>query len=109
MPKEKKAPVALCNPFTDTFLPRWEDWKEFKKEQFRFTYKPKGEQAAIDDLFELSAGNEEYAWAIIKQSKAKGWKGLFDLKKQFNGNTAGRITEKPTPSGSVAPGGFGQF
>lgn len=83
----EKNEVQFKNPFTENFIPRWNEWKAFKKEQHRFTYKPIGEQAAIDHLFELSAGNEEFAWAIIKQSIANGWKGLFDLKIQFNGTT----------------------
>lgn len=109
MAKTKKDTVSLRNPFTDAFLPRWEEWKAFKKEQFRFTYKPIGEQSAIDELFEFSGGDENIAYLIIKQSKAKGWRGLFELKQQFNGNTTGRITEKPKPTGNVAPGGFGQL
>ena len=84
MPKEGKK-STFRNPFTENFIPRWDEWKAFKKEQHKFTYKPIGEQAAIDHLYELSAGNEEYAWAIIKQSRTNGWKGLFDLKQQFNG------------------------
>lgn len=109
MPKTKKDPVALRNPFTDAFLPKWEEWKAFKKEQFRFTYKPIGEQDAIDHLFELSGGDEIRAMMIIKQSKVNGWRGLFELKQQFNGNTTRGITEKPKPTGTVASGGFGQF
>lgn len=109
MPKAKNTPVALRNPFTDAFLPKWEEWKAFKKEQFRFTYKPIGEQDAIDHLFEISGGDEIRAMMIIKQSKVNGWRGLFELKISQNGNTAKRITEKPTATGNVAPGGFGQF
>lgn len=101
MPKAKNAPVTLHNPFTEGFMPRWEEWKAYKKEQHRFTYKPIGEQAAIDHLFELSAGNEEIAWLIIKEARANGWKGLFQLKNlpnatnitnPANGNKAGSVS-----------------
>jgi hypothetical protein len=108
MPVKKEA-KPIKNPFSENFLPRWEEWKAFKKEQFRFTYKPIGEQGALDELYGLSAGNEVFAAAIIKQSIANGWRGLFDLKNNNNGKIAQRNLEKPTPSGNVAPGGFGQF
>lgn len=71
---------AFLNPFSEDFMPVWEYWKKYKKEQFRFSYKPIGEQAAIDDLFELSDGNEALAKQIIKQSIVKGWQGLFAIK-----------------------------
>lgn len=81
----KKEPKPLKNPFTESFIPKWDEWKEFKKEQFRFTYKPMGEQSALDDLYELSGGDEIIAHKIINQSRAKGWKGLFTLKNDLNG------------------------
>jgi hypothetical protein len=105
----EKKEVQLRNPFTENFMPAWDGWKAFKKEQFKFTYKPIGEQAALDALCELSAGNEAMATAIIKQSIANGWRGLFTLKNDLNGKVAQRDTQKPTITGNVAPGGFGQF
>jgi hypothetical protein len=108
MPTKKKTDLVLKNPFSEAFMESWEDWKLFKKEQFRFSYKPRGEQAAIDDLFEISAGNEAFAKAIIKQSKAKGWRGLFELKTSPYG-TNKAIPQKPNPTGNVPSGGFGQL
>lgn len=106
----EQPPAQLHNPFTENFMPRWEEWKAYKKEQHRFTYKPIGEQAAIDHLYELSAGNEEMAWAIIKQSRANGWKGLFDLKIPYNNGKINKgDTSKPRPTGNVATGGFGEL
>lgn len=107
--KEKKEVKPLLNPFSENFMPHWELWRAFKKEQFKFTYKPIGEQMAIDGLFDLSAGNEAMAQAIIKQSIAQGWKGFFDLKTEFNGKVNQGHIEKPNPTGNVAQGGFGQF
>lgn len=109
MSAKKKTDFVLRNPFSQVFLDTaWKEWKDFKKEQFYFTYKPRGEQAAIDDLFEISGGNEGYARKIIKHAIAKGWKGLFEIKtlpnETFKGNT-----QKPNPGGDVTPGGFGQL
>lgn len=105
----KKEVYKPKNPFSENFIPIWGKWKAFKKEQFRFTYKPMGEQSALEALNELSAGNEQMAQAIINQSIANGWRGLFDLKTNSNGKVTQRIAEKPTATGNVAPGGFGQF
>jgi hypothetical protein len=89
--KKRKAPRSvsseIINPFSDQFLTTaWETWKKFKKEQHRFTYKGLiSEQAALNELVEMSLGDEVVAFEIIKQSIAKGWQGLFPIKKTFNG------------------------
>tara|TARA_R100000734_G_scaffold5583_1_gene4828 strand:- start:1932 stop:2606 length:675 start_codon:yes stop_codon:yes gene_type:complete len=61
-------------------LEAWELWKEFRKEQFRTTYKPLGEAAAISKLLRISNNNKEHQAQIIQQSIENGWKGLFELK-----------------------------
>lgn len=86
MPPKKKI-TELKNPFSEEFMVAWNYWKGFKKEQFRFSYKPMGEQHAIDDLFEISNGDEQVAKLIIKQSIVKGWRGLFELKSVKNGQS----------------------
>ena len=61
-------------------LEAWNLWKEFRKEQFRTTYKPLGEAAAISKLLRISNNNKEHQAQIIQQSIENGWKGLFELK-----------------------------
>ena len=61
-------------------LDAWELWKAFRKEQFRTTYKPLGESAAISKLLRISNNNKENQAKIIQQSIENGWKGLFELK-----------------------------
>jgi len=61
-------------------LDAWNLWKEFRKEQFRTTYKPLGESAAISKLLRISDNNKENQEKIIQQSIENGWKGLFELK-----------------------------
>lgn len=80
---------------SDQFMDAWALWKEFKKEQFRFTYKPIGEQGGLKDLAELSNGSEETAILIIHQSINKGWRGLFKLKTdERTNNQSGEVTRK---------------
>jgi hypothetical protein len=66
-------------PF-DLNLEAWELWKAFRKEQFRTTYKPLGESAAISKLLRISDNNKENQAKILQQSIENGWKGIFELK-----------------------------
>tara|TARA_Y100000385_G_scaffold85381_1_gene87619 strand:- start:947 stop:1657 length:711 start_codon:yes stop_codon:yes gene_type:complete len=66
-------------PF-DLNLEAWELWKAFRKEQFRTTYKPLGEAAAISKLLRISNNNKENQAQILQQSIENGWKGIFELK-----------------------------
>lgn len=73
----------------------WVLWIEFKKTQFKFTYKSlASEQVAINELIELSENNDSKANEIINQSIANGWKGLFQLKP--NGKTENKEHKKGT-------------
>lgn len=65
----------------DRFTQAWQLWKEYKKQQFNFTYKLIGEQSALLDLTQLSKGDMELSILIIHQSIKKGWKGFFQLPK----------------------------
>ena len=72
--------IEIIYPFdSEKFMKFWDLWKQYKKEQFKFVYKPIGEQGALKNLSELSKGNEKKALRIIEQSISKGWKGFFDL------------------------------
>jgi hypothetical protein len=66
----------------------WVSWKDYKKKEFKFTYKTKqSERAALKELLTLSKGHEDIAIKIINQSLANGWKGLFNLKEDAKGTT----------------------
>jgi hypothetical protein len=90
----KKEPKTVVLPWGDAFKEKWDLWKEFKKEQFYFSYKPIGEQGALKDLVEMSEGIEEVAFKIIDNAIAKGWRGLFPIKIDQNGATGGQSTNK---------------
>lgn len=81
----EKKEVQLHNPFTENFIPHWEEWKYYKKEQHRFTYKPAGEMAAIKRLVKLSKGDEAIAIQMLEEASGNGWKGFFELKQTSNG------------------------
>lgn len=91
---------VIANPFSEAFLPDWELWKQYKAEQFQFKYKSAiTEQMALNSLVSLSNGDEVTAVLIIKQSMSQGWKGFFELKKQFNGSA----TKQTVGAGSQSP------
>lgn len=78
---KKKFEGLFVNPFSDAFLTTWELWKEYKYQTFKFKYAtPMSEQAAANELVELSDGDEEVAKKIINQSMSNQWRGLFRLK-----------------------------
>ena len=70
----------------------WKKWREYRKEQFRLTYKPIGEKAAIGKLLRLSQGCHEVQEQIIQQSIENGWKGIFELKDQKKSKIKNSLT-----------------
>ena len=69
-------------PFnTSEFAEAWQDWEEYKLDEFNFKYKSQHSlKAALKKLNRLANENEQTAIAIIQESMANGWKGFFKLK-----------------------------
>jgi hypothetical protein len=83
----KKNKYQLTNPFSEEFLKIWEIWKEYKWASHNFKYKSIfSEQAALEQVWTLSGGEEEKAEKIIKQSMRREWQGLFPLHETTTGN-----------------------
>lgn len=65
----------------ENFKKNWLLWLEYKKKEYKFTYKsPLTEKAALKELFKLADGVPQDATEIINQSISHGWKGFFKLK-----------------------------
>ena len=76
---------------SEMFAAAWQEWKTYKKEQHRFTFRSqKTELASVHNLHNLANGHEQTAIAIIGQSIAQGWKGFFALKTQPRVDSADR-------------------
>ncbi|MGP9420094.1 DNA replication domain protein [Ewingella sp. AOP9-I1-14] len=60
----------------------WEEWKLYRRDMKIKAYAPtsRSEGSAITKLLELSGGNQQKQMAIVQQSMANGWAGLFELK-----------------------------
>ncbi|TDO68850.1 hypothetical protein EV143_11834 [Flavobacterium chryseum] len=98
--KQKKAKTEIQKsevvfPFeTQKFKVQWQLWKAYKSKEHNFKYKSiQSEQASLVELTNLSNGLEETAILIMNQSMAKGWKGFFELKNNYQ---HGQQTANPT-------------
>ena len=70
----------------------WELWKNFRKKEYRKSYKILGEKAAIKKLLKLSQSKEEQA-LILEQSMENGWIGIFALKSEKVSKAQAILTE----------------
>ena len=77
-PKESN----LVFPFqSENFIQQWQIWKQYKKEQHKFTYKSEAsEQAALTQLQKMATNRELKAIEIIHHTMANGWKGFVEPK-----------------------------
>ena len=81
--KKSERPKVTLNPVvlpwdTDTFAEAWDQWKEYKRVEHRFSFKGSmSEQTSLHQLSNLAGGSEATAIAIIGHSIANGYKGLF--------------------------------
>ena len=63
-----------CESLKTIFL----EWLDYKRDVYKFSYKTESSlRTAYKELLKLSGGNPETARAIVTQSIANGWKGLF--------------------------------
>ncbi|HHT1685066.1 TPA: DNA replication domain protein [Raoultella ornithinolytica] len=81
----------------------WEEWKAYRRENRFKAYAPteRSEGAAITELINLSGGDRQRQMMIVKQSMAKGWKGLFELK---DGSGRRDINVMSQPDNQIPPG-----
>lgn len=76
--KSRKKELDLSFVPTD-FLPIIKRWVEYKKER-KQAYTQSGIEACYHKILELSNTNPNIAMAVVEQSIANNWAGLFELK-----------------------------
>lgn len=74
---------------TDPMTPILKQWLDYKKERKESYKSERGVKAALEELRNLSGNHPETAQAIINQSFAHNWAGIFKLKSYGN--------SRPTP------------
>ena len=77
---DEKKKIEIVFPFTgELFVAMWQNWKDYKKSDHKFTYKSAiSEQAALKQLSKMADGDEQRAIEIIEYSISQGYKGLFE-------------------------------
>lgn len=84
---------AVVIPFENPdFKEQWQQWKIYRSKQHKFQYKSvQSEQAALNELSNLSEQSVEKAIEIMHRSMSNGWKGFFKAaanKKENNNNVS---------------------
>ena len=89
--KGNRESAPLVFPWeSDAFSMAWEEWREYKRTQFKFKYKTvKSEQIALHKLHRDTHGDERNAIEAIASSIANGYRGIFPSNKS-KGRHAGR-------------------
>jgi hypothetical protein len=78
---------------SEKFEEAWTQWKEYKRDEFRFRFKStKSEQAQLHRLQTLSRGDETVAIGMIHEAIGQTWKGFYEPKTKNN------ATKRPGPS-----------
>ncbi len=68
-------------PFTEIeFSEMWKTWLQERRDRRYKSYTDNGEQAALHNLKKMANDDYRIAIAIVQQSIAQGWQGLFELK-----------------------------
>lgn len=93
---KKEEPILM--PFEgERFAEVWATWKDYKKQEKRFSYKSRvSEQEALSKLQKLSNNDEQRAIEIIQQSIANGWSGFFALRDGGNSRATRTLDREST-------------
>lgn len=86
--KKNRESASLVLPWeSDAFRMAWDEWREYKRSQFKFKYKTvKSEQIALHKLHRDSNGDERNAIEAIVAAIANGYRGIFPSNKGKGGN-----------------------
>lgn len=93
----------LTSPFTEGFDPTWEMWKEWRWETHHFKYaNPISEQAALNELVDLSEGDEDHAKRIVNRSISRNWRGFYKIHNPKKDKDVKPAAEKTGKSGNTS-------
>ena len=91
----RKKKEDIVYPYTEEkFIDIWQQWKLYKKQEFKFNYKSlQSEQAALAKLGNQTQ-NVDHAIESMKDAMANGWKGFYPDKINNNGKTGNKNTAR---------------
>ena len=79
--REKNKNNTIVMPFEDdAFLAKWDEWMQERKDRGLRKMTPRGMQAQLNRLKKISHGQSEKAIAVIDQSIAFNYTGLFPVR-----------------------------
>ncbi len=86
--KKRKEEISLSSLsfYSDSFIPIWKKWVEYKKEIGKPYKTLKGMQTKLDALTEMSENDPVRALKIVNQSIGEEWAGFFPLKNKDASN-----------------------
>ena len=104
VPKKSGRPIfSLDFIFDENFKKLFEEWLDYKRRVKHNSYKDQKQiELAYSKMYELCGGDIEMCRAIIEQSIANNWQGLFELKTQsFNNQKTTVKNEQNKQSGAA--------
>src|ERR1700761_575092 len=92
----------LTSPFSEEFNEIWETWKAYILQSHHWRYmNPISEQAALNELVDVSEGDEDHAKRIVNRSISRNWKGFYKLHNPKKDVKDGESTKKKTTGGAT--------
>ena len=80
---EEKDAFILHGKFSIEFKTMWDKWREYKRTEYKFTYKSiVSETTALENLWVHCGGDEQRAAKMVNDSIGCGWSGIHEK----NGN-----------------------
>jgi len=79
-PQTINEPEPVQLPFNGVFEGAWKEWINYRKQAKIKPYTPLGLQKALTKLVAESGNDQTTAVAMIEESIANGWQGIFPLK-----------------------------
>ena len=104
VPKKSEKPIFSLDFIDDeNFKKLFEDWLDYKRRVKHNSYKDQKQiELAYRKMYELGSGDIETCRAIVEQSIANNWQGLFELKTQsFNNQKTNTKNEQNKQSGAA--------
>jgi hypothetical protein len=90
------------DPFSEAFQETWDLWTTYLWEVMHFRYNHLSEQAALNELVDVSEGDEVHAKRLVNRSISRNWRGFYKFhnpaKDEQNGKPAKKkATGRATP------------
>jgi hypothetical protein len=87
------------DPFSEAFQETWDLWIKYLWEVMRYRYNHMSEQAALNELVDVSEGDEIHAKRIVNRSISRNWRGFYKFHNPAKDEKDGKPAKKKTTGG----------